>query len=252
MINRELFDKITQKYGSVASWAIWDEFGERPKSNMSNIKVLDPDINTNLLQSINNNVIMVGLNFARPVNFDIPYMNFHDSNPHANDFKIRYAFNNTIFYGAYMTDVIKNYPEINSKNVEKHIKENPEIIDKSINEFVEELIFIGSNNPVVFCFGSQTYNLLKIKLEKKYYKQLVPLIHYSHQISKEKYKLEVLNKITEYLYESPSKKQLLLNLNKQLEDTILIIKNVNIGIDENIETELQLLRENWNKLESKL
>ena len=151
MINKELFDKITEKYGGVASWAIWDKIGDKPKSNMSNMNILNPELNPNLFQMLNSNVIMVGLNFARTVSFSVPYMNFHDSNPHANDFKIRYSFLNTIYYGAYMTDVIKNYPEIDSKNVEKYMKLHPEMVENSINEFIEELVVIESKDPIKAC-----------------------------------------------------------------------------------------------------
>ncbi len=110
MIDKEPFDKITEKYGPVANWAIWGDEGQKPKSNMSNMDVLDPKKNISLLYSLQPNVIMIGLNFSRPVAFDKPYMNFHDANPYANDFKIRYAFKNTPYYSAYMTDLVKNIP----------------------------------------------------------------------------------------------------------------------------------------------
>lgn len=40
---------------------------------------------------------MVELNFSREVSFEEPFMNFHDANPHGNDFKIRYAFEKNFF-----------------------------------------------------------------------------------------------------------------------------------------------------------
>lgn len=34
MISQELFERIKTKYGDVASWAVWDDAGSKPKSNM--------------------------------------------------------------------------------------------------------------------------------------------------------------------------------------------------------------------------
>ena len=187
--------KTTNKYGSVASWAVWGEMGSNPKSNMADMSVLDPAINKDLLAVLNPNAIMVALNFSREVAFELPYMNFHDPNPHAQDYKIRYAFTGSKYYGAYMTDLIKNYPMLKSENVIKYIRDNPEVIKKSIDELEEELYFIGSKKPIVFAFGSQVYDFLNQYLDKEYYSNLIKITHYSHYISKEKYKEEMLGKI---------------------------------------------------------
>src|SRR3989304_6214796 len=108
MISKVLYEKIKTKYGNVASWAVWEEPGTKPKSNMGNMDIFELEKNNNILQTLTTNVVMVGLNISREVKFDKPFMNFHDSRPSANDFKIRYAFKDTQFYGAYMTDIIKN------------------------------------------------------------------------------------------------------------------------------------------------
>ena len=49
MITREKFDSIKEKYGRVASWAIWAHEDEEPKSNMGDLTVLDPEINKNTI-----------------------------------------------------------------------------------------------------------------------------------------------------------------------------------------------------------
>ncbi len=72
--------------------------------------VFDLDKNLNLLKTLRTDVIMVALNFSRDTAFEKPFMNFDDANPHAQDFKIRYAFEGTPFYGAYMIDIIKDFP----------------------------------------------------------------------------------------------------------------------------------------------
>ena len=106
MITREIYDRISRKYGDVGSWAIWEEAGLKPKSNMGHLNVFDLEKNPSLLDTLKANVIMVGLNVSRSLIPTESFRNFHDISPRANDFKIRYAFKGTEFYGAYMTDVI--------------------------------------------------------------------------------------------------------------------------------------------------
>ena len=106
MIDLNLFKRIKRKHGSYASWAVWALAGDKPKSNMSDWIRMDVDSNPGLLMPLKPGVTMVGLNFSRSERNHAPFGNFHDPSPHANDFKIRYAFQGTEYCGAYMTDVI--------------------------------------------------------------------------------------------------------------------------------------------------
>jgi hypothetical protein len=81
---------------------VWADASEKPKSNMDDISHFN---NESVLSLLKNDVVMVGLNISRPVSK--PFLNFHDRNPKANDFKIRYAFKDSPYYGAYMTDINK-------------------------------------------------------------------------------------------------------------------------------------------------
>jgi hypothetical protein len=196
-MNKELFEKIKEKYGNVASWAIWKAAGEKPKSNIGDMDVFDSDKNSEIFSAINPNVVMVGLNFSRSGDFENPFQNFHDKNPHVNDFKIRYAFENTTYYGAYMTDIIKNLEMASSKDVLIHLKNHPEIISQSISDFKKELELLQSKEPIILAFGNDVYDLLKENLESSFYSNLIKLTHYSHQISKENYKAEVHKQINQ-------------------------------------------------------
>ena len=199
MLKFDEFENIKKEYGSVCSWAIWTKAGIKPKSNISDMEIFDLEKNDKLLEILNTNVVMVALNFARACEFEKPFMNFHDSNPHGQDFKIRYAFENTPYYGAYMTDIIKNFPMLNSNDVGKHLKKNPDIVKKEIEYFENELSFINSNKPIILAFGEQAYTILKKGLDKSKYSYLIKLTHYSHQIGKEKYRENVLSQIKENL-----------------------------------------------------
>lgn len=195
MIEEKLYFEIAKKYGKVASWAIWDKAGDKPKSNISNMGIFDITKNPSTLKAIHTNVVMVALNFAREVEMNEPFLNFHDSNPHGQDYKIRFAFEGTRFYGAYMTDIIKDFPMLSSKDVLKNLKDNPHEITKQVNEFREELKFIGSRNPIILAFGRDAFNILNRNLDKSEYSELIALTHYSHQISKENYRIDTLKRI---------------------------------------------------------
>jgi hypothetical protein len=122
---------------------VWADALEKPKSNMGDVSHFKDE---SVLSLLKNNVVMVGLNISRPVSE--PFVNFHDSNPRANDFKIRYAFKDSPYYGAYMTDIIKFLEEVDSKNVMKYLEEHPEIIEKNVKTFREELQDLKATVPV--------------------------------------------------------------------------------------------------------
>ena len=51
-ISLEKYEKIKLKYGSLSSWAIWSEQGEKTKSNMGDISFFEnPTINFKYLKS---------------------------------------------------------------------------------------------------------------------------------------------------------------------------------------------------------
>ena len=107
MIGTQQFEAIKRKHGAYASWAVWVDAGAKPKSNMGDISHFEND---GVLALLKNDVAMVGLNISRPC--AEPFRNFHDPHPSANDFKIRYAFKDSAFYGAYMTDIIKLHEDV--------------------------------------------------------------------------------------------------------------------------------------------
>lgn len=191
MMTSKQYQSIGTNYGHVCSWAVWEKADEKPKSNIANMDVFDLDKNLNLLKTLRTDVIMVALNFSRDIAFKKPFMNFHDANPHAQDFKIRYAFEGTPFYGAYMTDIIKDFPMLSSKDVLSHLKANPNDVTAQLKRFREEMVFINAGAPAILAFGKQTFDILKKGLNENEYSSLIQLTHYSHHISKENYREEI-------------------------------------------------------------
>lgn len=131
---------------------------------------------------------MVGLNISRRV--EIPFGNFHDSRPQSQDYKVRYAFKNTSFYGAYMTDIIKDFEQKISGKVSKYLKDHKAFELQNISLFEQELIDIGSKRTLVIAFGNDSFNILNRHFLKKL--KIVKIPHYSSHISQENYKSEVV------------------------------------------------------------
>lgn len=195
MIHRALYESIANKYGYVASWAVWAKAGEKPKSHISDVTVLDSNLNPEVFKLVTTDVVMVALNFARKVSFDRPFMNFHDVNPYGQDYKIRFAFEGTRFYGAYMTDIIKDLPMLSSSEVLKRLKSDPTIIQVQVDRFREELRFIGASKPILLAFGKIAFSILQRWLRRSEYVALIQLTHYSHRISKENYREDTLKRL---------------------------------------------------------
>jgi len=191
MMPLERFEKIKRKHGSYCSWAIWRGQDPKSKDGIGDISIFQEE---QVLGLLNPNVIMVGLNLSR---FSItePFRNFHDPSPRAQDYKIRYAFTETDYYGAYMTDIIKGVVEVDSKNIPNHLKKNPDVLRDSLNTFREELQDLGNEAPLILGFGHLAFGFLREHLLPTEYQRLVRLTHYSHQIGKEKYREKVLEEI---------------------------------------------------------
>lgn len=198
MIDIRQFESIKEKHGSYASWAVWADAAEKPKSNVGDVSVFDLVSNPTLLHVLKANVIMVGLNIASvPRLRPEPFGNFHDPSPSANDFKIRYAFRDTEYYGAYMTDIIKRVGMLDSKDLLAHLKATPALVEQNIESFREELRDLNCSAPTILAFGVGAYNIIQDNLRTAEYSKLIKLTHYSHQISKEKYREAVLKQINQ-------------------------------------------------------
>lgn len=191
MIDKNLYLEIAKKCGHYASWAVWAEVGFKPKSNVGDLSVFDLEQNTNLLEQLRPNVIMVGLNISRRIEYT--FGNFHDRRPQSQDYKIRHAFKNTNFYGAYMTDIIKDFEQVMSGDVISYLKSNPDFEKKNIYFFEQELHDIKSSNPLIIAFGNHAFNILEKHFKERY--KILKIPHYSMHISKEEYK-NAVDKLT--------------------------------------------------------
>ncbi len=187
MLSREKFELIKNEYGHYASWAVWADGNGKPKDNVGEMDILNPDINSNLLQSLNPNVIIVGLNISGRIKTALA--NFHSPNSRSMDFKMRYAFKDTPLWGGYITDIIKDFEQKVSGKVMTYLSANRKFEKENIDIFRKELSDLGSKKPKLISCGGAVDTILKRNLKDEF--QIFKIPHYSHFISKENYKKEV-------------------------------------------------------------
>lgn len=190
MISKETYETMEKEYGDVASWAVWREPGITPKSNTSDMSVFD---DPNLLNILNPSVVFVGLNGSSTHGNWMgdtyrPWLNFHSGYSRQNDYKLRYALMGTKYWGSYITDIIKNHPEVDSGKVRKYLKSHPEVVAESIDSFINEISHFAQR-PLIVAMGVETYPILK-NLPSDF--QVVEIMHYSNRIGKEEYRQNVL------------------------------------------------------------
>ena len=178
---KDTYELMKSKYGFCSSWAIWEQAGDTPKSNIGDLSILEPT--EDLLRSLKPEIVIVGLNFSdREVN--TPLANFHDPSPKATDFKLRYAIEYSPFCGAYMTDLIKNYKEKDSSKLMTYLSKNKDFLEENINVFKQELKDLGVKNKLIITLGKDVHKLMQ-KDFSNYKIMNVP--HYASYMSKEKY-----------------------------------------------------------------
>jgi len=185
MVSSKKFQEIKEKYGYWSSWALWAEVGDTPKSNIGDLSIFEGD---EFLNHLNTEFVLVGLNIAR-ADIEKPLANFHSPLSRAQDYKIRYAVKDTLLSGSYMTDVIKDFNEVDSGKLVTYLKKNKQFELDNIQVFKKEIQDLGALNPILVALGDATYDILARNITEF---KVLKLKHYSHYMSKEKYREEVI------------------------------------------------------------
>lgn len=198
MIKKEIYEKIKERYGYLSSWAVWKLPDSTPKSNTGDLTVFaEPEV----LSVLNTNYVFVGLNVSNThgnesVRDNNYWANFHSNYKYQNDYKLRYALMNTPFWGSYMTDIIKKYPEVDSNKVKAFLNQNPNVVKQNIEEFKLEMSILNSNEkPVLIAMGDMAYQILKKYLSDEF--KIVKIMHYSNMIGEKEYRKSVLEGLNE-------------------------------------------------------
>jgi len=196
MITLKRYNLIKKNWGEISSWAVWDGPFDRSKANIDNLSIFDCKL---ILKTLNPEVILVGLNISRDDLKGKPvFSNFHSSYRHAQEYKLRYVLKGTPFWGGYLTDIIKDHPEIDSKNVMKALEKNPLIERKNIAEFKREIKDLGAKNPLIVALGGQVYDILSRNVKEF---KVVQIPHFSARKNLDNYKKQVADSCKYFNFE---------------------------------------------------
>ncbi|HIG27937.1 MAG TPA: hypothetical protein EYQ50_09115 [Verrucomicrobiales bacterium] len=191
MIDIATFYQVRSEFGHFASWAVWADQGMNPKDGIADLDPLDPNKNPELLRTIHADAILVGLNISRRI--DRPFGNFHDPRPMATDFKIRHALKDSILWGAYMTDIIKNFEQKASGKMMTYLRRNKDFEKDNIAQFIEEISSLGVSDPLLVAFGKDAEAVLRRNLKNEF--RIFGVPHYANYSSKENYRDQVLQNL---------------------------------------------------------
>lgn len=193
-ISNDALKNISEKFGWCSSWAVWAEEGKKPKSNIGDLSIFDFNKNPKVRDVIHSNYVAVGLNISGGKDFET-FSNFHSPNPSGQDYKLRFAFRGTPMWGCYLTDILKNFPEVSSSKVAKFIRDNPRELQPHFDLFREEVQLLRAENSVFLGLGSLATKLVRQALPVD--AKVIQLRHYSDYVSKENYRNEVLGALRE-------------------------------------------------------
>lgn len=181
-VNRSDFQHLETKYGRFVSWAIW---------NPTNRKC--PKIIDDKLARLNPSIVMIGLNVS--ANLENSWSNFHIGR---NDGKLMYAFNDSDYRGAYMTDLIKEEVEPNSKKIMDRIRSGELDVKPHVSVFLEEMADIGANdNSLFIIFGGDASAQFRKHLGKKFPNRVF-CRHYSDRVRTDRWAIETLEKLAHH------------------------------------------------------
>lgn len=195
MIEKNIYESLKEKYGHVASWAVWRRTSGAAKSNMKDVSMFESE---DILEVLNPNYVFVGLNGSGVhddyMDMSRPWHNFHSSNPSGHDFKLCYALMDTPYWGSYITDAIKGLPEVDSGKVVAYLKSHPEMINKNMEILRREIEMLG-DHPIIVAMGGKSYELVSKYLGKQF--TVKKITHYSFTIGKENYREHVLKVLSD-------------------------------------------------------
>lgn len=191
-VPRERFEAVRDKWGRYASWAVWDlpADDEPPKARIGSLACFDLEKNPGLLDVLTSEVVMIGLNASSRDVSGEAWFGFHDPSPRANDFKIRYAFRGTQYWGAYMTDVFYDFHETDSRVVIETMKAAPDEVRRQLDRLENELADLGAQNPLLIAFGGEAHRHVSKRFGARH--RIVKVPHFSNRISKERYRAAVI------------------------------------------------------------
>jgi len=173
------YKKLTSKYGSVASWAIWDD------EDLSNTSPIELNFN-----ELNSKFILLGLNISKPL-MSKPWTNFHSGR---HDRKLKYACNHSTLRGSYLTDIFKGIDNPNSADFSKSLTIKD--IRDNVDFFMQEMIDVKINEETQFIiFGNLTNQYFNKYFRQNYKNNVIHFRHYSSRGTDKEWVTQFLEKV---------------------------------------------------------
>ena len=147
MISNSIYNIMKRKYAKVSSWAIWDEND-----------YTDTNIIERSLSELNPSNIFIGLNASIDASNGY-WRAFHYRHRGGSDYKLMQSYNNSVYRGAYMTDIFKDFIEPDSKKVLRVLREKPALAEPHIDNFINEIRNLGVERPNIFVFGEIVWKI---------------------------------------------------------------------------------------------
>ncbi|WP_294959657.1 hypothetical protein [uncultured Fibrobacter sp.] len=183
-IKEDRFNELKKEYGAVASWAIWDMPSSNNLSTKENVGSMNWAKDENLLiEEIKTDFVFIALNAADNHKGkdghakQDSWINFHSSYSKGRDYKLRFAVmkrNEKGFCtakGSYITDLIKDIPTKDAKELKSILKNNPQKLESNIEKLKEELsILDNKKKPILIALGRDCERFLRNTLEKEGYR----------------------------------------------------------------------------------
>lgn len=196
MIKKETYDEMKEEFGDVGSWGVWEPEGDNPTSNLDVLSIFN---NPEILDTLHSNFVFVGINESGHGKVEGDHVenwsNFHSAYKYSKDYKIRTAFEDTVFWGSYMTDMIKHHFDPDSARVlnNKEKADAPE----NVNLFKRELEILGGK-PILISFGGKVEVWLNKHFSDEY--EILNLTHYSYRTdnNQEQYKQRCIDFIKQH------------------------------------------------------
>lgn len=167
MYNYKHYEFLKSEYGKYGSWAIWEPADEK-----------DTTIIHNNYKQLNSKLVVLGLNISNRIKSS-PWSNFRGGK---HDRKLKYALNNSIYRGCYLTDIFKGVEARTANGLKEKL--TPDIIDKNASHFVNEMKDIKITSETKFLImGTESSFLNKMFInhfKANFNNQIINYYHYAY------------------------------------------------------------------------
>lgn len=168
MIAREAFETLKEEFGLGSSWAVWATLPDEEMKGKTAVEDLTPfEDEDALLGVLNGDYIFVGLNPAvhdndwaseRTPGNPVYWTNFHSGDKRrAQDYKLRYAFFDTPYWGSFMTDIYTAIADTDAASALK--RTTPEMTEQSVRTILRIREILGGSATIV-AMGNRAHRIL--------------------------------------------------------------------------------------------